>query len=158
ASTPITRRSSTCRRRPTGPACSPSSGTSTRFLSGEGNGATMLGMVLKKLARARTVLLAVSFATFALLYGKAQGSARRVLGGTASHADVQREVVKLGLDRPMIVQYWDWLKGVVHGDLGVSFFTGESVTTTLSSRVPVTLTMIVVTLILTVIISVLVGV
>jgi peptide/nickel transport system permease protein len=118
----------------------------------------MLGMVLKKLARALTVLLVVSFATFWLMYGNAEGIARGVLGVKATEADVQREVVKLGLDRPLLVQYWDWLKGAVHGDLGVSFFTGEPVTSALSSRVPITITMVVLTLALTVVISVLVGV
>jgi peptide/nickel transport system permease protein len=118
----------------------------------------MFGMVLKKLARALTVLLVVSFATFVLMYGNAEGIARGVLGTRATAEDVHREVVKLGLDRPLIVQYGDWLGGAVRGDLGVSFFTGEPVTSALSSRVPVTLTMIVITLVLTVLISVLVGV
>jgi peptide/nickel transport system permease protein len=118
----------------------------------------MIGIVLKKLARAVTVLLVVTFATFALMYGNGEGIARGVLGTKATQADVQREVVKLGLDRPLLVQYWDWLKGVVHGDLGVSLFTGQSVNSALSLRVPVTLTLIVVTLTLTALISVLVGV
>src|SRR3954454_6816939 len=101
----------------------------------------MIGIVLKKLARAVTVLLVVSFATFALMYGNGEGIARGVLGTKATQADVHREVVKLGLDRPLIVQYGDWLHGVVRGDLGVSFFTGETVTSALSLRVPVTLTL-----------------
>ncbi|MDX2913202.1 MULTISPECIES: ABC transporter permease [Streptomyces] len=118
----------------------------------------MLGAVLRKLVRSVSVLLLVSFATFALMYGNGTGIARSVLGVRATESDVRAEVVKLGLDRPLLVQYGDWLKGVVTGDLGESFFTGESVTSALSSRVPVTLALIVLTIVLTTAVSVLVGV
>jgi peptide/nickel transport system permease protein len=113
---------------------------------------------MKKLVRSLAVLLVVSFATFVLMYGNGPGIARAVLGTRASEADVRAEVVRLGLDKPLLVQYGDWLKGVVTGNLGDSFFTGQSVTSALSSRVPVTLTLIVLSLLLTAVASVLLGV
>ncbi|WP_262402181.1 ABC transporter permease [Actinomadura sp. CNU-125] len=67
-------------------------------------------------------------------------------------------MVRLGLDRPLLVQYGDWLGGVLTGDLGSSFFTGQSVTSALATRAPVTLTLIIVTLLLTFVVSVLAGV
>ncbi|MGX1471472.1 UNVERIFIED_CONTAM: peptide/nickel transport system permease protein [Streptomyces canus] len=118
----------------------------------------MLGSVMKKLVRSLAVLLVVSFATFVLMYGNGPGIARAVLGTRASEADVRAEVVRLGLDKPLMVQYGEWLKGVVTGNLGDSFFTGQSVTSALSSRVPVTLTLIVLSLLLTAVASVLLGV
>lgn len=118
----------------------------------------MLGSVLNKLARSVAVLLVVTFATFALMYGNGPGIARAVLGTRASEADVRAEVATLGLDKPLLVQYGDWLKGAVTGDLGDSFFTGQSVTSALSSRVPVTLTLIVLSILLTAVASVLLGV
>ncbi|MFI7503342.1 ABC transporter permease [Streptomyces sp. NPDC049687] len=118
----------------------------------------MLGSVVKKLVRSLAVLLVVSFATFVLMYGNGPGIARAVLGTRASEADVRAEVVRLGLDKPLLVQYGEWLKGVVTGNLGDSFFTGQSVTSALSSRVPVTLTLIVLSLLLTAVASVLLGV
>ncbi|GAQ52642.1 ABC transporter permease [Streptomyces acidiscabies] len=118
----------------------------------------MLVSVLRKLIRAVAVLLLVSFATFTLMYGNGPGIARAVLGTQATDATVRAEVVELGLDRPLLVQYGDWLKGVVTGDFGDSFFTGQSVSSALSSRVPVTLTLIVLTMLLTVVASVLIGV
>ncbi|MEU9348550.1 ABC transporter permease [Streptomyces sp. NPDC048278] len=117
-----------------------------------------MGSAAKKLVRAVAVLLLVSFATFTLMYGNGPGIARAVLGTNATEADVKAEVVTLGLDRPLLVQYGDWLKGVVTGNLGDSFFTGQSVTSSLASRVPVTLTMIVLALALTAVLSVLIGV
>ena len=56
------------------------------------------------------------------------------------------------------VQYWDWLSGAVPGDLGESFYTGEAVTAALANRLPVTLTLVVLTLLLTAVLSVLLGV
>ncbi|MFF4060794.1 ABC transporter permease [Streptomyces sp. NPDC001668] len=113
---------------------------------------------MKKLVRSLAVLLVVSFATFVLMYGNGPGIARAVLGTRASEADVRAEVVRLGLDKPLMVQYGEWLKGVVTGNLGDSFFTGQSVTSALSSRVPVTLTLIVLSLLLTAVASILLGV
>jgi peptide/nickel transport system permease protein len=118
----------------------------------------MLASVLKKIGRAVTVLLVVTIATFVLMFGNGPRVARAVLGTQATEADVKAKVAELGLDRPLLVQYLDWLRGLVTGDLGHSFFTGQSVTSALSVRVPVTLALVILTLILTVIFSVLLGV
>lgn len=114
--------------------------------------------LLKNLARSLAVLLVVTFATFTLMFGNGEGIARAVLGLNARPEDVQREVVTLGLDQPLLVQYWHWLRDAVTGNLGESFYTGQSVTEALSSRVPVTLALVIITLLLTVVLSVLLGV
>jgi peptide/nickel transport system permease protein len=114
--------------------------------------------LLSKIARAVAVLLVVTFATFLLMYGNASGIARSTIGLDAKEEAVQAQVVKLGLDRPLLVQYWDWLRHAVTGDLGRSLYTSQSVTDALATRVPVTLTITVFTLILTVVFSVLLGV
>lgn len=118
----------------------------------------MVVSLLKKLLRGVAVFLIVTFVTFSLMYGNGPGIARAVLGLHATAEDVQREVVRLGLDQPLIVQYLDWLRGVVTGNLGHSFFTGQAVTNALAVRLPVTLSVVLITLALTVIISVLLGV
>lgn len=114
--------------------------------------------LLKNLVRSLAVLLVVTFATFTLMFGNGEGIARAVLGLNARPEDVQREVVTLGLDRPLLVQYWHWLRDAVAGNLGESFYTGQSVTDALSSRVPVTLALVIITLLLTILLSVLLGV
>jgi peptide/nickel transport system permease protein len=121
----------------------------------------MLGFLVRKVARSAAVLVVVSFATFLLIYGNGPGIARNVLGGSitlATDAQVHAEMVKLGLDRPLFVQYGSWFKGALTGDLQDSFFTGQPVTATLENRVPVTLSLAGLTLLLTVIFSVLMGV
>jgi peptide/nickel transport system permease protein len=118
----------------------------------------MIRTVLRHLIRSVAVLIVATFATFMLMYGNGPGIARTVLGQNARPEDVKGEVVKLGLDKPLFAQYFDWLKRAVTGDLGRSFYTGEPVTDALSHRVPVTLTIIVFTLVLTAVLSVILGV
>src|SRR6476646_6334802 len=95
--------------------------------------------LLKSVLRSIAVLLVVTFATFCLMYGNAAGIARSTLGLSATEEAVQAQVVRLGLDRSLLVQYVDWLRSAVTGDLGRSFYTNQSVTDALSTRVPVTL-------------------
>ncbi len=114
--------------------------------------------LVKKLVRSLAVLIVVTFATFCLMYGNGPGIAHAVLGKSATPEAIQAEVVKLGLDQPLVVQYWNWLEGVTHGDLGRSFYTGESVSGALSNRVPVTLALVVLALLLTAVVSVILGV
>lgn len=118
----------------------------------------MMSSLFKSLLRSAGILILVSFATFSLMFGNGTGIARAILGYQATDADVQRKVVSLGLDRPLLVQFGDWLVKAVTGNLGESFFTGQTVTSALSTRVPVTLTLVILTLVFTLILSVLLGV
>jgi peptide/nickel transport system permease protein len=114
--------------------------------------------MLRQLMRAIGVFFMVTFAAFALLYGNGAGVARATLGLQATEQDVQTRMVDLGLDRPLPVQYLDWLGGVFTGNLGNSYYTGQSVVDALQNRVPVTLSLVIPTLLITVLISVFVGV
>ena len=118
----------------------------------------MLLSLIKNLVRSLAVLLVVTFVTFSLMFGNGAGIAQAVLGLGATSEAIQAKVVELGLDQPLLVQYWNWLTGAVQGDLGMSFYTGESVSSGLATRVPVTLALIVVTLLLTAVLSVILGV
>lgn len=118
----------------------------------------MLRTLLINLVRAVCVLLIVSFLTFCLMYSDGIGIARAVLGVTASNEQVAAYATELGLDQPLINQYFNWLVGAVQGDLGASFLTGQPVTDAMSSRVPVTLSLIVLTITLTAVISVVLGI
>jgi peptide/nickel transport system permease protein len=114
--------------------------------------------LVKSVLRSLAVLLVVTFGTFCLMFRNGPGIARSVLGVSATPDAVQAELVKLGLDRPLLVQYGDWLSGAVTGDLGRSFYTSESVSGALANRVPVTLSVVILTLLLTAVLSVLLGV
>ena len=49
---------------------------------------------------------------------------------------------ELGIDRPLVSQYGDWLTSAVTGDLGTNWFNGEEITTELRDRIPVTFSMV----------------
>ena len=104
------------------------------------------------------MLLVVTFATFCLMYRNGSGIAQATLGLGATPEAVQAQMARLGLDRPLLVQYGDWLSSAVTGDLGRSFYTSESVAAALANRVPVTLAIVILTLLLTAVLSVLLGV
>ena len=106
-------------------------------------------LLLKSVGRSLAVFLVVTFVAFCLMFQNGPGIARSTLGLGATPEAVQAQLVKLGLDRPLLVQYWDWLTSAVTGDLGRSFYTSESVSAALSNRVPVTLAIAIITLLLT---------
>lgn len=118
----------------------------------------MVFSLAKQALRSLVVLFVVTFATFCLMYGNGEGIARTVLGLSATPEAVQAKVHELGLDRSLIVQYGDWVAGVVRGDLGASFYTSEPVASALQNRVPVTMSIVLITLLLTAVLSVLLGV
>jgi peptide/nickel transport system permease protein len=65
--------------------------------------------------------------------------ARALAGQDASLKQVSKIREQLGLDHSVLVQYFDWLGNALHGDLGRSLITGQTVTSWLSSNLPVTL-------------------
>ncbi|MGP5672857.1 ABC transporter permease [Brachybacterium alimentarium] len=117
----------------------------------------MLKYSLRRLASALLLTVAVTFATFLLIFSDGTAIARATLGETATQEAVDAKAVQLGLDQPVLTQYWEWAQGVLHGSLGNSFFTGESVTSMLLTRLPVTLSLTVIVVLLTAVISALVG-
>jgi peptide/nickel transport system permease protein len=86
------------------------------------------------------VLVIVSMISFGLLYVLPGDPATAILGENAGNAATYQALRHdLGLDKPIWLQYADWLSRVVQGDLGKSIRTGESVSSVLVQRIPVTL-------------------
>jgi peptide/nickel transport system permease protein len=65
---------------------------------------------------------------------------------------------QLGLDRPIVAQYFDWLGSLLHGDLGHSFRSHQPITTELASRIPVTFELGVLALVIGAIIATIIGI
>jgi ABC-type dipeptide/oligopeptide/nickel transport system permease component len=85
------------------------------------------------------VLAGVATLVFALIHLVPGDPARSMLGDGASEADVQDLRTRLGLDRPLLMQYAQFMRGLARGDLGTSFRTSQPVTTSIIERVPATL-------------------
>jgi len=64
---------------------------------------------------------------------------RAALGPSAPPSLVAERKAALGLDKPLVTQYVDYIRNVVHGDFGTSLITGESVTQVIHDRGPATL-------------------
>lgn len=97
-------------------------------------------LVLRKLPWLIGTLLAVSFFTFLLISLLPGDPAVMILGvGGVSPEAVAALRAELGLDRPLLVRYFDWLGSALTGDFGRSPMTGQSVMDAILSRLPVTI-------------------
>ena len=99
----------------------------------------MLRFALRRLLLTIPVLLGVATLVFALLHLVPGDPAQVMLGESASAADVADLRTRLGLDRPLAVQYGTFIGGLVQGNLGTSFRYNTPVTREIGQRLPNTL-------------------
>jgi len=78
-------------------------------------------------------------------------------GGNVSQAVIEQERVRLGLDRPIYVQFGKWLGGMATGDFGVSMWTGKPVSQEIASRLQLSLQVAVMATVLAVLIAIPLG-
>lgn len=98
-----------------------------------------LASVGRALSISVPVLLLCSLVTFLLGAAAKQQPADLLLGDAATPEDIARLNHEFGLDRPVLVQYVDWLGHAVRGDFGTSWFTGIPVADSMVQRLPVSL-------------------
>jgi peptide/nickel transport system permease protein len=97
----------------------------------------MLVQIRKRVIHLAIVLLAVTFLSFIVVDLLPGDAAVVVAGDNATPEQVAQVRIDLQLDRPLLVRYVDWLGGVLTGDLGKSFRTGQPVAEALAQRIPV---------------------
>lgn len=98
----------------------------------------MFSYVLKRSVSAVVVVVLVATLTF-LLIQAAPGGLSILMDPNMSSAEAARLKHNLGLDRPIHIQYLNWLSNAVQGDLGASLsYGGRSVTSMIMERVPAT--------------------
>ncbi|WP_020109617.1 ABC transporter permease [Nocardia sp. 348MFTsu5.1] len=118
----------------------------------------MLQTIATRLGRSIAVVLLVTMAVVALL-SLAPGSASEViLGENATPEAIAEMDAELGLDQPVWSQYLDWLKNAVTGDLGTSPLTNQPVTEAIAERLPVTLELAALGLIIALVVAIVMGV
>lgn len=100
----------------------------------------------------------VALFVFSLLYIAPGDPAVVIAGDQASPADVERIRANLGLDQPFLVQFGSWVWRLLHFDLGTSIFTNLPVSAMIAQRIEPTLSLMMVTLVLTILIAVPLGV
>jgi peptide/nickel transport system permease protein len=92
------------------------------------------GFILRRLLLGIVVLILVSVLVFLATQALPGDPARAILGRSATPASLAALRRQLHLDRPLIEQYWIWITGLLHGNLGTSLAAQEPVSTLLSPR------------------------
>jgi peptide/nickel transport system permease protein len=99
----------------------------------------MLRYVVRRLLLLVPILLGVSILIFFWVHALPGDPATALLGERSSPELVREYKERYGLDQPIPVQYWDYLKVTVHGDLGTSIQSRRDVTTEIRQRFPATI-------------------
>src|SRR3984957_7402025 len=118
----------------------------------------MVSYILRRIVATLPVMAIVALFVFSLLHLAPGDPAVVIAGDQASPADVERIRQSLALDRPFLVQFGSWLWGILHGDLGTSIFTSLPVASLIAQRIEPTLSLMTVTLVLTIVVAVPLGV
>ena len=120
-----------------------------------------MNYVYKRILQLIPILIGITFLSFAMM--RVAGSdvvnemyAKR--GTEVSQEIIDAKKAELGLDQPFLVQYVRWFGGLLRGDMGKSYVTGEAVFQTFISKLPATLLLAAMSILMTVIISVPLGI
>lgn len=101
----------------------------------------MVALFARRLVQAVLILVGVAAITFVLLYALPADPAVLLAGRNATPTTVANIRHQLGLDRPLIEQFWTYLSNLAQGDLGRSFNQKTAVAPLIAARLPATLTL-----------------
>src|SRR6516162_10872279 len=118
----------------------------------------MLNYVLRRILATIPVMAVVALFVFSLLYLAPGDPAAIIAGDQATPADVERIRASLGLDRPFLVRFGEWLWQILHGNLGTSIFTNLPVSHMIAQRIEPTLSLMVLTVVVAIVVAIPLGV
>ena len=118
----------------------------------------MLSFLVRRILLTIPVLLGVATLVFSLIHLIPGDPVQSMLGEGASPESVNELRTRLGLDRPLYVQYLSFLQGVAHGNLGTSLRTSEPVTSAIADRMPATFELAAAAMLVAIVISIPLGV
>jgi peptide/nickel transport system permease protein len=115
--------------------------------------------LIRRILTGILVLWAVATGTFFLFFFRPVDIVARQIAGRAATPQVIGEVIRnLGLDQPILVQYWRFLDNLVHGNLGYSYYNGEAVKTIIARDLPITASVVVGGVVLWLVVGLSVGI
>lgn len=117
----------------------------------------VLVVVARSVAIVVPVFFVATFVTFALRAMSGLSPARLQLGEDATPEAIRNIETMWGLDRPFLVQYWDWFTGVLHGELGTSWVNGADIATLIGLGLGVSLSVAVLALVIGVVLGFALG-
>ena len=121
----------------------------------------MKNYALKRLLQLIPILLAITFLSYGMMRIAGSDVVEQKMentSGTVSQEMIDNAREELGLDKPFIVQYFTWLGNLLKGDMGTSYVSNKPVFSTFVSKLPATLLLTVVSILLTVLISIPLGI
>ncbi|MEN9872801.1 MAG: hypothetical protein RL450_736 [Actinomycetota bacterium] len=117
----------------------------------------MFAFIARRLGSGALLLLVISSLAYFLMFFSPSNIAINLLGDAATQEQLVAKEIELGLNRPILDRYLEWLGSAVSGDLGTSWFSSEPIVQALLSRLPVTLTLVSVTILLTAVVATILG-
>ncbi len=119
----------------------------------------ILGFLVRRILTGIVVVWLVATGAFFLFFARPVDTVARQLAGRAATPQVIALVIhNLGLDQPIMVQYWHFIDGLLHGNLGYSYFNQESVNTILKQDLPPTISLVIGGVILWLVVGLSVGI
>jgi peptide/nickel transport system permease protein len=104
----------------------------------------LFGYLVRRILTGIVVIWLVATLAFFLFFARPVETVARELAAHAATPQVINEVIKnLGLNQPIMTQYWSFLDNLIHGDLGYSYFTQEPVDSMLRQDLPPTISLVV---------------
>ena len=116
---------------------------------------------LRRLLQLIPILLAITFLSYGMIRLAGSDVVEQKMentSGTVSQEMIDAAREELGLDKPFLVQYFTWLGNLLRGDMGTSYVSNRPVFTTFISKLPATLLLTAVSILLTGIISIPLGI
>jgi len=115
---------------------------------------------LRRLIQLIPILIGITFLSFAMMRLAGSDAVTEMYAnkGAVSQEVIDLKRAELGLDKPFVTQYFAWLGGMLRGDMGVSYVSGRDVFHTFVSKLPATLLLTALSILLTVVISIPLGV
>jgi peptide/nickel transport system permease protein len=101
----------------------------------------LAGFLIRRILLGALVLWIISVAVFAMFFIAPHDPARLLAGKEATPQTVALITQRLGLNKPVLVQYGDFLGNLLHGNLGYSYYNSEPVTHLIMSRLPVSISL-----------------
>ena len=114
--------------------------------------------LLKRLLTLIATLLGASIVVFAVLEILPGDAAQMLMGPDAAPEAVQAMAQQLGLDQPALTRYWQWISGLLHGDMGTSYSYGSPVSELVWERLIVTVPLAIVAMGITAVLAIAAGV
>jgi peptide/nickel transport system permease protein len=117
------------------------------------------GYIVRRLLTGIVVVWLVASIAFFLFFARPADTVARQLAGRAATPQVINEVMtNLGLNQPIMTQYWHFIDNLIHGNLGYSYFSQEPVDTMLRQDLPATVSLVIGGMILWLIVGITVGI